>query len=295
MDYYFADRNLAIEQVMALVETPVDEDDETSCWLWLGPIGSTGYGTILLEGERYQAHRIVYELLEHELPAGMNLRHRCPIPLCVRPSHLYYYGTKESNMPRGVKTEARTKAEILSLAQADPPSKPDVIATELGVSLNTVYRVLREANLIGAILSPERAHLSVEATAKMIERYLANEDVATLLQEYSLSQATFYRLLRDNNVPTRGELAQEQRRRALDDAINMYRQGIKIWRITQVTGISGYKLNKAIHDRDVPMRRADYGMGKQLEAVEAALNGHDGPALGPTVKLDPALADGSSR
>lgn len=270
MDFYFADRNLAIEQVMALVETPTDEDSN-DCWIWLGPISATGYGTILLEGQRYQAHRIVYELLEHELPPGMNLRHSCPVPLCVKPGHLYYYGTKESNMPRGVKTEARTKAEILSLAQSDPPSKPDAIATELGVSLNTVYRVLREANLIGALLAPERAHLSQEATAKLIEEYLSNADVAELMKQYSLSQASFYRLLRDNDVPTRSELAQEQRRRALDDAISMYRQGIKIWRITQVTGISGYKLNKAIHDRDVPMRRADYGMGKQLDEVEAAL------------------------
>lgn len=159
----------------------------------------------------------------------------------------------------------------MSLAQADPPSKPDAIATELGVSLNTVYRVLREADLIGSILSPERAHLSEEAAAKMIEEYLGNGDVGELMKKYSLSQASFYRVLRDNNVPTRNELAQEQRRRALDDAISMYQQGIKIWRITQVTGISGYKLNKAIHDRDIPMRRADYGMGKQIEEVEAVL------------------------
>lgn len=276
-----------IEQFMEKVRLPANEGAD-DCWIWLGALSHSGYPLMTIKGEQFPAHRVAYEILVGVRVGMLPVRRRCGNRLCVRPQHLYL-GQKEPNMPRGVRTDVQTRQEIIALGSADPPARPDDIAAELGISLNTVYRVLREADLVGKILHPERAHLTEEATAKMIERYLANEDVGKLLAEYAISQASFYRVLRENNIPTRQELSQEVKRRALDEAVLMYEQGFKIWKITQVTGVSGHKLNAELHARDIPMRRADYGTKQEIAQVEAALSRLTGSAQLPSVPLDPTL------
>jgi len=55
-----------------------------SCWLWTGPLNPGGYGT---NGGRL-AHRVVYERLIGQIPAGLTLDHLCRVRNCVNPQHL---------------------------------------------------------------------------------------------------------------------------------------------------------------------------------------------------------------
>jgi hypothetical protein len=67
-------------------------DPNTGCWLWLGSFraGADGIRGRLTDatGRRVLAHRASYEASRGPIPAGLMVRHKCDVPLCVNPDHL---------------------------------------------------------------------------------------------------------------------------------------------------------------------------------------------------------------
>lgn len=49
----------------------------TSCHRWTGSIGSTGYGTVRIDGRVRNAHAVAYEHAHGACPSGMVVRHMC--------------------------------------------------------------------------------------------------------------------------------------------------------------------------------------------------------------------------
>ena len=78
---------------------------EAGCWLWVGKLNDRGYGR-LSRGRRgdgwHYAHRVSYEL--HVGPAdGLDVLHRCDVPCCVNPSHLFLGTQGDNNRDRDAK------------------------------------------------------------------------------------------------------------------------------------------------------------------------------------------------
>lgn len=70
---------------------------ETGCWQWIAARAHDGYGKMRTAASRSEAaHRVSYKLFVGEIPAGLQIRHKCGNKLCVRPSHLLV-GTHEDN------------------------------------------------------------------------------------------------------------------------------------------------------------------------------------------------------
>lgn len=74
-----------------------------TCWLWTGPVNrQTGYAQVSWTA-RYgrqrpvYVHRVAWELTNGPIPAGQSVLHRCDVPLCVNPDHLFL-GTQAANM-----------------------------------------------------------------------------------------------------------------------------------------------------------------------------------------------------
>lgn len=67
------------------------------CWLWRGAVNKNGYGSMWDGKHAETASRLAYTLLVGKIPARKFVLHRCDVPLCVRPSHLYV-GTHKNNM-----------------------------------------------------------------------------------------------------------------------------------------------------------------------------------------------------
>jgi hypothetical protein len=70
---------------------------ESGCWLWTGTTHKSGYGSIYMNGKNVRAHRAAYLLHIGKIPSGINVLHRCDVPSCVNPKHLFL-GTHTDNM-----------------------------------------------------------------------------------------------------------------------------------------------------------------------------------------------------
>lgn len=61
----------------------------SDCWLWSGTVAGNGYGTLSYKGKRWPAHRLAYTLTYGPISRGLLVCHKCDVPLCVRPDHLF--------------------------------------------------------------------------------------------------------------------------------------------------------------------------------------------------------------
>jgi HNH endonuclease len=67
------------------------------CWLWTSYTNEHGYGLICIRRHKFYAHRVSWELDRGPIPYGIRVLHRCDVPACVRPEHLFL-GTQPDNL-----------------------------------------------------------------------------------------------------------------------------------------------------------------------------------------------------
>lgn len=124
------------------------------CWLWTGGAHEFGHGRYWLNGANRPAHRVIWEARNGHVPDGLFVLHKCDVPSCVNPDHLFV-GTQDDNMrdktekgrqyrPAGDKHHRRRLSSIqvveirrrLSLGESGAS-----LARSFGVNPNTIYNI----------------------------------------------------------------------------------------------------------------------------------------------------------
>ena len=127
-------------------------EPNSGCWLWLAYTDRKGYGTIWFNGKTIKAHRLSWILHNGPVPDGLHVLHKCDIPCCTNPVHLFL-GTNQDNVDDMVK-KGRHKSvghpqklssdkalEIRSLYKSESVSHNE-LAGIFGVHRSTISRIL---------------------------------------------------------------------------------------------------------------------------------------------------------
>ena len=75
----------------------IDKARGAPCWLWTGACSSFGHGHIKIAGKLVGTHRVSWLIHKGDIPNGLCVLHKCDVPACTRPSHLFL-GTKADNI-----------------------------------------------------------------------------------------------------------------------------------------------------------------------------------------------------
>jgi hypothetical protein len=126
-------------------------EPNSGCWIWIGGLYQSGYGSFKVDRASKRAHRFSWELHNGTIPTGMVVCHKCDTPSCVNPDHLFI-GSQRDNIADMIRKDRRRpdvfgKQVTVKLSANDVMqirSSPEIgfrIAKKFGVSKTTIYKI----------------------------------------------------------------------------------------------------------------------------------------------------------
>jgi len=125
----------------------VSPEPNSGCWLWTGCVNQDGYGQILSGRSPKGAHRVSYLLFRGEISQGLHVCHKCDVPSCVNPEHLFL-GTPADNaadkVRKGRQQRLSFKGEMNGCAKLTENDVRAIRSSNLkGIELSKMYNVAR--------------------------------------------------------------------------------------------------------------------------------------------------------
>jgi hypothetical protein len=129
----------------------VSPEPNSGCWIWTGTANKDGYGQFGIGPSRSEkAHRSSYRIFKGEMPGKKLVCHKCDVPSCVNPDHLFLGSALDNTtdaknkgrMAFGTRSGvARLTEEDVRFIRRSAGVAARIIAEKIGVSRGTVEAV----------------------------------------------------------------------------------------------------------------------------------------------------------
>lgn len=173
------------------------------CWVWTGGKTSRGYGRLMVDaGRRLKAHQYAWELSNGSRKA-LHVLHRCDVPACVRPSHLFL-GTTQDNSEdarrKGRLGKRHTWATVRRWRRAFRAGRESVasFAARHGVTTQTMHEILTNRTWVDATYEAPtewvkpfgRPTLTRRQVAAVRRALVRGESTRKLAMRFAVSRST---------------------------------------------------------------------------------------------------------
>lgn len=148
------------EKRVARFWAKVDKRGLDECWLWTATRTRKGYGQFRVGSKLQHAHRVSWELANGPIPEGTGFHgtcvcHRCDVPLCVNPAHLFLGSCAENLADMRAKGRANhavgeaigcaklTAADVMEIRRLKKTGLSEAkLGARFGVSSSAVHRIV---------------------------------------------------------------------------------------------------------------------------------------------------------
>ena len=96
----------------------------SKCWLWNGSLAKSGYGGTSRNGKSWRVHRLMWTLINGDIPNGLYIIHKCDVRHCINPHHLRL-GTARDNLYDCI---SKGRFRVASGVEHGTKTRPDRIA-----------------------------------------------------------------------------------------------------------------------------------------------------------------------
>lgn len=108
---------------------------DSGCWLWQKSLSPDGYGWSSYKNKTYQAHRLVYTLINGDPIPGLHIDHLCRNRQCVNPAHMELVSPAENQRrspltPLGMERCLKCGGEFQMVGKAKPQRRCKICAAK---------------------------------------------------------------------------------------------------------------------------------------------------------------------